>query len=290
MIRRFFFLLVAVLANSIACQLQAADPPAPKIEVEESLFVDGEFDATITGGKFAGQTLFDNRELQQAAPKTNGLMLKKCTLDADIDVILKPFPKLKELYLIDCQLSPKTNLGKSARLADLTSFTSERTPLTDADLAFTARAKKLESLEVPGANLKGTFLDGLAGSKSLLYLLLGENQIPDEKCEVFATIKSLRRLNLSQNGLSDKAAPALAKCTMLQILHLEKNKLTDAGGAQFARLTAIDQLYLDDNKVTARGLEGFRGSKTLRHLSVENCGIDEAFLAALRGSFQTVKK
>ena len=287
--RSLFVLSSAMLVNALACQLPAADEPAPKIEVEEALFADGEFDANITGAKFEGENLFGNRELQQRAPQTTSLTLKKCTLDANIDLILKPFPKLKEFFFVDCQLSPKVNLAKSTRLAELTAFTAIQTPLTDADLGFLARAKKIESIEVPGAKLKGTFLDGLAGSKTLLYLLVGENQISDEKLATIATLKSLRRLNVINNGVSDKAVPAIVKCTSLQILRLEKNKLTDAGAAQFARLPALDQLFLDDNKITARGLEGFRNSKTLRHLTVENCGIDEAFLVELRKSFPVKK-
>jgi Leucine-rich repeat (LRR) protein len=288
---RFVFMFVSALViNELARELSAEDAPVRSIVVEESLLNDGEFDITITGDKLAGQNLLENRELQQAAPKTNSLILKKCSLEADIDVILKPFPKVKEISLIECRLTPQANLAKSIRLAELVFFSSDQTPLSDADLGFLARAKKIESLNLPGANLKGAFLDGLANSNSLMYLLLGENQIADEKCIALTTMKSLRRLDLRSNGLSDKAAASFAKCAMLKVLHVEKNKLTDAATPQLAKMAMIEQLNLDENKITARGLEAFRGSKTLRFLTVEHCGIDEAFQEQLRQSFQSAKK
>lgn len=158
---------------------------------------------------------------------------------------------------------------------------------TDAGLEHLASLSYLESLSIPGAQIKGPGLKHLAGLTRLHELDIEQTQIDDAALVHLKGLDRLRTLNLAEteitlNGLNqlatlthleslnlyyvfepldDRVASSLMPLAHLKFLDLSGSALTDTGLESIQNLKVLKKLNLEMTQVTASGIERFKKAR-----------------------------
>lgn len=139
------------------------------------------------------------------------------------------------------------------------SFTG--TKVTDEDLAYVARLKRLKVLYLCDTQVTDAGLAHLSGLTKLEELVLRQTQVTDAGLVHLAGLPKLERLYLNRTNVRDAGLKHLSKLTELRTLDLADTQVTDAGLAHLTGLTELRFVWLDRTGVTDVGFGELR--KTL---------------------------
>ncbi|MEK6257710.1 MAG: hypothetical protein AABP62_03735 [Planctomycetota bacterium] len=143
----------------------------------------------------------------------------------------------------------------------------------DRDVIALSECPSLKTLTLLGESFTDDALCRLGDLPQLEYLTLVGPQIHLRFPNGGMLPASLRGLELEKIAIADDSLAAIADLPQLNRVSISGGTVTDAGLEILARLPAIEELRLDGLKqITDDGLKALRSNKSLRLITVHNCG------------------
>ena len=152
---------------------------------------------------------------------------------------------------------------------------------TDASLVFFTGLKQVETLDMPGARLKGSGLVNLIGLTTLRTLNLESGNVDDAGLVQLKELKQLRSLNLGSTHVTPRGFEQLKDMTNLESLNLDfpDGSLTAESVAHLKGLTRLKTLILSGSDLSDAGLATLKDLANLETLNVEGTNVTDAGVA-----------
>ncbi len=163
--------------------------------------------------------------------------------------------------------------------------------ITDAGLVHVAGLKRVETLTMPGAPIKGSGLSHLSGLTKLRTLDLEGTQVNDASLVHLQGLKELQSLNLGGTLITGRGLEHLKDMTSLESLNLDypDEALNDEAIALLKGLTKLKTLILSESSLTDASLEIFKALTNLETLNVEGTNVTDAGVADFEKALPKVK-
>lgn len=173
--------------------------------------------------------------------------------------------------------------------------------ITDAAVIPLKGWKKLEVLDLEGADVTSVAFEHIAHLESLRVLRVGHSRVEDEGFENLAPLEQLEEISFGGNKMSGRALPLLKMLPSLRRVNLGGLQRTDSGlwGValsdynldNLAELTDLTVLDMHDTKIGDRGLERLLGLKNLERLDLSGTLVGDLGLPLISkfGELKTVR-
>lgn len=187
----------------------------------------------------------------------------------------QPFKPL--LDPVDDRLLERIGRVRWLELLELTG----QSGVTDEGLVHLAELRRLKSLRLGGTGVSRRGLVHLRGMSSLKELGLDSLDLRGADLGTLPNLGGLESLDLNHTQVDDAALAPLKGAKALRTLYLSQTSITSAGLEHLRDLPALEHLCLGNTEVDSN--ERPRGIPRLRRLLLNNCPIDDAGLASVRG-------
>ncbi|XP_064599059.1 carboxypeptidase N subunit 2-like [Liolophura sinensis] len=183
-----------------------------------------------------------------------------------------------------CQCLLQTMACKGGNLADVLTKVPRQTfslDISAAKFAFQlehqhfnqCQAKyTIQDLTLRGSQISRIGENAFTALVNLRKLNLSHNSIGEMASTSLQSVRGLTELDLSNNRLTSFDM-AFSSQSSLTYLNLAQNRLGTIRSGSFQSLSRLETLILDGNKLSALQGHTFQGLQSLRHLSMQRCGI-----------------
>lgn len=164
-----------------------------------------------------------------------------------------------------------------------TVFLRRAAPESFDDLEELGRFPVLRQVYLRNSSVTDADLRHLSGMQRLTLLDASYTEIGDEGFRVIGTLTGLRSLEARETRVTDVGLSHLAHCSSLESVTLAGNRIHGKGFAHLVD-TPIEILLLAECDL--RDLTHIAGMRSLTHLDISNCQLDDEALAPLHSASQ----
>lgn len=184
--------------------------------------------------------------------------------------------------LSDAGIQQLSQLTKLRRL-ELGNTSSGSAQITDASARALSQMPVLRELIIPQTAMTEEGIRMLGNIRTLERLDLSLTEASDESLSSFAGLEKLRWLRLRSTSVQGPGLQYLARCKNLETLHL--SELSPFNCDELKHLvghTSLKELILSGTRLDARAISHLKGYSNLELLEMNECGVGEADLRALK--------
>ena len=198
--------------------------------------------------------------------------------DADVEELyseLESLPRIERMGLTTAQISDR-GLLLISRLGNLYSLALGNGTITDDGISALAQSPHLESLLIlDNHTITGKGFCAFSDTSALRKLRLNVIPLTREGAEGISRITTLQHLEVSTGTMGDDAIRCFARLENLEVLDIS-GRVTDRGVEFLKHLPRLRELDLRYNPITDASLPVLCAMRTLKKLSVNPPGKDNA--------------
>lgn len=169
-------------------------------------------------------------------------------------------------------LSPLAQL----RADDLQGISFQRTPVTDADLAYIEGMSALRDVHLGGTSIGDKGLSYLQNISTIDELILRDTRVTDSGMSYVENLSHMKFLMLNMTDVTDEGIAHIANMSELEVLDLFNVAITDKGAQYLQNLTSLRELGAEDTQLGDEALSYLANLPNLFGMNLQGTKITDA--------------